>query len=46
MKQLEDKFKPFDRRIDSNATKIGEVQIEQLKLRQTISQIQDKLNKL
>ena len=37
MKQMEDKFKSFDRRIDSNATKIGEVQIEQLKLRQTIS---------
>ena len=46
MKQMEDKFKSFDRRIDSNATKIGEVQIEQLKLRQTISQIQDKLNEL
>ena len=29
MKQMEDKFKSFDRRIDSNATKIGEVQIEQ-----------------
>ena len=43
---MEDKFKSFDRWIDSNTTKIGEVQIEQLKLRQTISQIQDKLNEL
>ena len=43
---MEDKFKSFDRRIDSNTTKIGEVQIEQLKLRQTISQIQDKFNDL
>ena len=43
---MEDKFKLFDRRIDSNTTKIGEVQIEQLKLRQTISEIQDKLNEL
>ena len=46
MKQMEDKFKSFDRRIDSNTTKINEVQIEQLKLRQTISRIQDKLNEL
>ena len=28
IKQMEDKFKSFDRRIDSNTTKIGEVQIE------------------
>ena len=46
MKQMEDKFKSFDRRIDSNTTKIGEVQIELLKLRQTISQMQDKLDEL
>ena len=46
MKQMEGKFKSFDRRIDSNTTKIGEVQIEQLNLRQTISEIQDKLNEL
>ena len=43
---MKDKFKSFDRRIDSNTTKIGKVQIEQLKPRQTISQIQDKLNEL
>ena len=41
MKQMEDTFKSFDRRIDSNTTKIGEVQIEQIKLRQIISEIQD-----
>ena len=46
MKQMEDKFKSFDRRIDSNTIKIGEDQIEQFKLIQTISEIQDKLNEL
>ena len=46
MKQMEDTFKPFYRRIDSNTTKIGEVQTEQIKLRQIISQIQDKLREL
>ena len=48
---MKDKFKSFDGRIRfdrriSNTTKIGKVQIEQLKPRQTISQIQDKLNEL
>ena len=46
MKQMEDKFKSFGIWIDSNTTKIGEVQIEQLKVRQIISQIQDKLKEL
>ena len=46
MKQMEDTFKSFDRRIDSDTTKLGKVQIKRIKLRQIIFEIQNKLTEL
>ena len=46
MKQMEESSNRLTDGTDSNTTKIGEVQTKELKPRQIISQIQDKLNKL